>query len=98
MPVGIKVTPEQLQEVSGQLRHGASTIDSTLHTLENRVAPLGSDWAGVAQSRFLELWAQWQRGARDVHHALTGIAQLMQQAGVHYDTTETNIARSFGRA
>jgi WXG100 family type VII secretion target len=53
---GIRVTPEQLQQVSAQLDAGASTIEGTLRQLASSVAPLGSDWAGVAQARFLELW------------------------------------------
>ena len=52
---GIRVTPEQLQQVSAQLDAGASSIEGTLRQLAANVAPLGSDWAGVAQARFLEL-------------------------------------------
>jgi hypothetical protein len=51
---GIRVTPEQLQQISAQLDAGASTIEGTLRQLAGNVAPLGSDWAGVAQSRFLQ--------------------------------------------
>jgi phage tail tape-measure protein len=58
---GIRVTPEQLQQISAQLDAGASSIEGTLRQLAGNVAPLGSDWAGVAQARFLELWAEWQR-------------------------------------
>jgi WXG100 family type VII secretion target len=95
--VGIRVTPEQLQQVSGQLAGGASNIDGTLGQLASTVAPLGSDWAGVAQARFQELWAQWQRSAQQLNEALTGISQLMQQAGSNYESTEQAIASSFNR-
>ena len=73
---GIRVTPEQLQQVSAQLDAGASSIEGTLRQLAGNVAPLGSDWAGVAQARFLELWAEWQRSGASLHQALTGIARL----------------------
>jgi uncharacterized protein YukE len=62
---GIRVTPEQLQQISAQLDTGASSIEGTLRQLAGNVAPLGSDWAGVAQARFLELWAEWQRSGGD---------------------------------
>jgi WXG100 family type VII secretion target len=71
---GIRVTPEQLQQISAQLDAGASSIEGTLRQLSGNVAPLGSDWAGVAQARFLELWAEWQRSGAALHQALTGIA------------------------
>src|ERR671910_109727 len=73
---GIRVTPEQLQQISAQLDAGASSIEGTLRQLAGNVAPLGSDWAGVAQARFLELWADWQRSGATLHQALTGIARL----------------------
>ena len=46
---GIRVTPEQLQQISAQLDAGASSIEGTLRQLAGNVAPLGSDWAGVAR-------------------------------------------------
>ena len=59
MPAGqIRVTPEQLASVASQLNGGAGSIDGILSQLAGNVAPLGSDWAGVAQGRFLQLWEQ----------------------------------------
>lgn len=94
----IRVTPEQLASVSGQLRAGASNVDGILSQLASQVAPLGSDWAGVAQARFQALWAQWQRSARNLNEALNGISHLMSQAGANYDTTEQSNARLFNGA
>jgi ESAT-6 family protein len=92
----IKVTPEQLSQVSSQLAAGASNVDGTLAQLASAVAPLGSDWAGMAQARFQELWAQWQRSAKALNESLTGISQLMSQASANYAQTEQAIASSFG--
>ncbi len=94
---GIRVTPEQLHQVSHQLDAGATSIEGTLRQLASQVEPLGSDWAGVAQARFLELWAEWQRSAAGLQQALTGIARLTAQAGTNYETAEQGIASSFGR-
>jgi WXG100 family type VII secretion target len=93
---GIKVTPEQLQQVSGQLQAGASNVDGILAQLASSVAPLGSDWAGVAQARFQNLWTQWQRSAKQLNESLTGISHLMNQAAANYAQTEQSIASSFG--
>jgi WXG100 family type VII secretion target len=93
---GIKVTPEQLQQVSGQLQAGASNVDGILAQLASSVAPLGSDWAGVAQARFQNLWTQWQRSAKQLNEALTGISHLTNQAAANYAQTEQSIASSFG--
>ncbi len=92
---GIRVTPQQLGDVAAQLTAGAANVDATLARLANTVAPLGSDWAGMAQGRFQALWAQWERDARGIHHALTGISTLMAKASAGYDEAEQSIAASF---
>src|SRR4051812_35944550 len=94
---GIRVTPEQLQSLSGRVSGGAGSIESELRALAATLAPLGSDWAGVAQTRFTALWADWQRNAQGLHQALTGISALLAQAGSSYADAERAIASSFGR-
>jgi WXG100 family type VII secretion target len=91
----IAVTPEQLQSVGAQLSAGAANIESTLSQLAAQVAPLQSEWQGIAQARFQELWAEWQRSSRGIQEALNGISQLTTQAGAHYESTEQGIASSF---
>lgn len=94
---GYRVTPEQLQSLSTRVRGGAGSIDGELRGLAGAVAPLGSDWAGVAQARFQELWAEWQRNAEGLNTALQGISDLLAQAGAAYAAAEEQVARSFGR-
>jgi WXG100 family type VII secretion target len=92
----ILVTPEQLQSVASQLNAGAANIESQLSQLAAQVAPLQSEWRGVAQAQFEALWAEWQRSATGIQHALHGISQLTQAAGANYADTEQSIAASFG--
>jgi len=91
----LRVTPEQLQTVSGQLASGAAQTEGILQQLAAQTAPLGSDWAGAAQARFQELWLEWQRSAKGLHDALTGISQLTGQAAASYAQTETENAARF---
>ena len=93
----IAVTPEQLQSVAGQLNSGAANIESTLSQLAAQVAPLASEWQGVAQARFQQLWDEWHRSSQGIQEALHGISQLTQQAGANYEDTEQCIATSFSR-
>ena len=93
---GIKVTPEQLQGLAGQVGRGSSEIEGQLRALGNTVSPLmGSDWSGQASQRFTSLWEEWQRSAAGLKHALDGISQLMTQAGQSYAQAEQQIAVSF---
>jgi WXG100 family type VII secretion target len=93
----IKVSPEQLAGVASQLRGGSSSIEGTLGQLAGNVAPLGTDWAGVAQVRFQQLWDQWQTASRQLQQALAEIAVLMQGASADYEANEQSVASRFGR-
>ena len=96
MPAGfIKVTPEQLHAVSSQLNGGASAIDATLSQLAGAVAPLGTDWAGAAQGRFMQLFEQWRASQRQLHQALSEMAVLMNRAAGAYAEGDANIAATF---
>ncbi len=97
MNASIRVTPEQLAGVAGQLNGGASSIESTLGQLESQVAPLGSDWAGVGQARFLQLWQQWQTSSRQLEQALQEISRLMNQASGVYAEGDASVASMFGK-
>ncbi len=93
---GIKVTPDQLNALSGQVGRGSTEIEGQLRALSNTIAPLvGGDWAGQASQRFNALWDEWQRSAQGLKHALDGISQLMAQAGAAYSQAETQIANTF---
>jgi WXG100 family type VII secretion target len=91
----IRVTPEELSGVAGQLSSGAGTIDATLSQLAARVAPLGSAWAGTGQARFMALWAQWNTSSRQLHQALTDISTLMQRASIAYADNDAAVGASF---
>jgi WXG100 family type VII secretion target len=91
----IRVTPKQLAGVSSQLTAGAGNIEATLSQLASNVAPLGSDWAGMGQARFLSLWQQWQTSSRQLHQALTDISVLMRQASVAYSDNDAQVGASF---
>ena len=93
----IRVSPEQLMSVANQLNSGAATIESTLSQLAAQVLPLQSEWEGVAQARFNDLWAEWQRSSQGIKEALTGISQLTMRAGSKYEGNEQEIAGSFVR-
>jgi len=93
---GIKVTPEQLQQLSGSVARGSGEIAGQLGVMGAAVAPLvGGDWAGAASSQFAHLWEQWQASARGLQQALDGISSLLGQAGRAYEQAEQQIAASF---
>jgi WXG100 family type VII secretion target len=97
MAGGIRVTPEQLRQISGQLNRGAGEIDRILAQLAGAVQPLGADWQGTAQAQFQELWQKWQRSSAQLKEALVGLGNLTQHAAGVYESTEADITRAFGQ-
>lgn len=96
MAGGIKVTPEQLQTLSGNVQKGSGQIDGTLSSLGGQISPLvAGDWGGAASVQFNALWTKWQRSAKDLNAALQGISHLLGRAGTHYAEAERSIASSF---
>jgi WXG100 family type VII secretion target len=95
MAGSFSVTPEQLQEVSMQLRSGEEQITQILAQLASQVSPLSGSWSGTAQAQFEELWAQWQRQAAGLHEALSGIAALTLRAAEEYRAAEQNVTSMF---
>jgi WXG100 family type VII secretion target len=95
---GIKVSPEQLTQLSANVARGSSDIDAILGSLRSQVSPLaGGDWAGQASAQFSALFEQWQRSARDLNSALQGISTLLANAGASYAQAEQQIAATFQR-
>ena len=92
---GIRVTPEQLASMSGRVSSGAAHIEGELSSLAGSLAPLGGDWAGLAQQRFELLWAEWQRSARGPARCAQRDQHIARQARTHYAEAEQAIAGSF---
>lgn len=92
----IKVTPEQLQDLSGKVAKGSGDIDGTLSGLGGQIAPLvAGDWGGQAAGQFHAMWDNWQKAAKQLNESLNGISRLLGNASTSYADAERNIASSF---
>lgn len=89
----IKVTSEQLDSVSNQLKSGSEDVAQQLQSMESQVkGVVDADWQGAASDSFRNMWDQWQVGAKQVKEALDGISQMMGQAANTYRDTEEQLA------
>jgi WXG100 family type VII secretion target len=91
----IRVDGAILEELSGQLKGYAQTIDGTNTTAMNRVNGVaGATWTGEAAQQFHALFTQWKSGADQTRQAMEGIGALVDQAARAYTETERQIAQS----
>lgn len=93
----IKVTAEELAQLSGQLTSTAGSIQAESDGARGQVSNVvGAGWEGAASGQFGALFEQWNQSSAQLIEALTGISQLLGQAGNTYAETEASVARSFG--
>lgn len=91
----IKVTAEELQNVSGQLNTTAGSISGENGRALSLVNGLvGQGWEGAASGQFEALFTQWKESADKLIQSLEGISALLSNAATAYSETEQNITRS----
>lgn len=92
----LKVTPEQLQALSGNVHRTATDVAGSHHGLKSQLTPLfGADWSGRASAQFTSLYDQFDRNAKGMNEALMGIGHLLNSAGTTYASAEQQISASF---
>lgn len=92
----LKVTPEQLKTLSGNVHRTATDVSSSHHTLKGQLSPLfGADWSGKASAQFTTLYDQFDKNAKGMNEALVGIGHLLNSAGTTYASAEQQISASF---
>lgn len=96
MAGGLKVTPDQLQSLSGNVARTSSEVRSAHQNLKGQLSPLfGAEWSGQAAAQFAALYEQFNQHAAGMSDALDGIGQLLGHAGQAYAQVEQQIASSF---
>jgi len=96
MPAGLRVTPDQLQLLSGNVVRTSSDVRGAHQSLKGQLSPLfGADWSGQAAAQFTSLYDQFDQHAKGMSDALDGIGQLLARAGSTYAEVEQQIASSF---
>jgi WXG100 family type VII secretion target len=93
---GLRVTPSQLQELSGSVARVSGEVRSQHQSLRGQLSPLfGADWSGSAAAQFSAMYEQFDTHAKGMSDALDGIGQLLGRAGSTYADVEQQITSSF---
>ncbi len=93
----IKVTAEDLTSTASQLNTAASQIEAENQRAMGQVQALvGAGWEGAASASFENAFAQWKSGADQIQSALASISAQLTAAASSYESTESQIAGSFG--
>lgn len=92
----IKVTSEELRNVSGNLTAGSGTVTEQLEAMKRQVDTLvSSNWQGAASASFTDLYTQWNTSAGQLRDALNGIATMLNSSAQAYEDTERGLESTF---
>jgi WXG100 family type VII secretion target len=81
----LRVTPEQLVSVAGDLRTVVEETRTGLSTLDNQLSGLlGTGWTGQAGSAFGDVWQKSHHGAAELVRGLDTMARLLEEAAQGY--------------
>ena len=90
MPHGLKVTPDQLQTLSGSVSRTSADVRGSHQNLKGQLSPLfGADWSGQASAQFTTLYDQFDQHAKGLSDALDGIGQLLGSSRRHVRRSRT---------
>jgi WXG100 family type VII secretion target len=93
---GLRVTPAQLETLSGAVARTSGDIRAQQGSLRTQLSPLfGTDWSGAAAAQFTTLFDQFDLHARGMCDALDGIGALLGRAGATYAEVEQQITATF---
>lgn len=81
---GLLVTYDGLDSAATQIGNEAKALDADLEELKQMVVKSLEYWEGEAQGTFDSKLKRWDKEAKDIHTALTGIGHVIGQAGGDY--------------
>jgi WXG100 family type VII secretion target len=95
MAYEVKVSTGDLATKATQVQRQAAEIDERLNQLTAAIGDLAGTWTGSAAGAFQELFAGWDRTARQMREALDGIGRALQGTGHEYESLETRLVGQF---
>ncbi len=95
MAYEMKVSTSDLATKATQVQRQAAEIDERLAQLTAAMGDLAGTWTGSAAGAFQELYASWDRTARQMREALDGIGRALQGTGQEYESLEARLVSQF---
>ncbi|HMA47227.1 MAG TPA: WXG100 family type VII secretion target [Frankiaceae bacterium] len=91
------VDPTQLHSTSVALGGEAASLEEVLQRTQRSVDALRGFWQGASHTHYETLYAEWQRGAQAVRHALGAIAGMTAKASEIYRQGDQGVSTLISR-
>jgi early secretory antigenic target protein ESAT-6 len=92
---GLLVNHAGLDQAAQDLYNGVQAIDNRMHTLEQDLAPLQSQWAGNAQTAYNVAKTKWNNAIDEMKLLLADTSRTVSQSNGEYAAADNRGAQSF---
>lgn len=89
----MRVASEAVSDAGRRAQALVDEFADALSQCDRQAQNLSAQWSGPASEMFGSGWTEWHRGAAEVQAALAGIAQLLRESAVQYETTEAAVTQ-----
>ncbi len=84
----IKITPEQVRQMSTQFKQAGEQSRQMLATLNSTVEGLQADWEGITQQRFFQEYEQWKASMTQFAQQLDDISGQLNGVAARFETID----------
>ena len=84
----IKLSPEQVRQVSTQFKQASSTSDQLVRSLQQTVDGLAPDFEGMTRERFYSDFQTWKTSMTQFVELLNSIGQQLDAIATRFETAD----------
>lgn len=92
----ITITPEELMTLANSLSQKATDLNNQVNTLSDTVQDMTSIWTGMGSNAYYNYYVSAEKDVRSFAQLIEVIAGMAKSAAQSFDSTDEEIARSFG--
>ncbi|MBB3116732.1 WXG100 family type VII secretion target [Corynebacterium bovis] len=93
--MNFRTTTDVMHDAAGKVDTVNSEVQAELRRLQGTVDSVSGAWQGEAQAAFGQLMVRWNDSARELHQALTSIAENIRANARGFAQVEADNAAAF---
>lgn len=84
----IRITPEQVRQVSGQFRQAGQQSQEMVTRLQSTINGMQSEWEGLTKEKFYNEFQQWQTSMKAFVELLGGISHQLDAISTRFEQAD----------
>jgi WXG100 family type VII secretion target len=85
----IRISPDQVRQMSGQFRQASQDSQNILGNLTNAVNNMQGEWEGMTQQRFFQEFEQWKASMGQFTQLLDSVSQQLDALATRFESVDS---------